>query len=96
MALGSPREGTTRMTLKEWISRSNLSYADFAKLVPCSETLPWMWSNGKANPSFRMAKRVARLTGDAVPVTNWFPPDDESPDEGQDISITDMMKGVKK
>lgn len=83
-------------TLAEYLQTHGLTSAAFSKLIPCSETLPWMWAHGKANPSRKMAARIERITGSVVSRNLW---DDEIIDDPIDIpemNLDEMMRKVNK
>jgi hypothetical protein len=60
--------------LGAWLRSQGVSYAAFARLVPCSIAYPGMVARGDARPSYRMACRIEELTQGAVPRTRWYPP----------------------
>lgn len=61
------------MTIKEYVAAKNITYSDLASLVPCTPQFISMLANDKANPSFRMAKRIEEITDGLVKKENWYP-----------------------
>jgi transcriptional regulator with XRE-family HTH domain len=86
------------MTLREYLQSHGLTSEAFAKLVPCSDSYPWMLANGKATPGWRMAKRIERITGGAVPASNWFKEESGEIELSDNVeeTISELMKKVKK
>src|SRR5690242_9654464 len=70
---GSPVASLSRgaSALAAYLQSNGLTSAGFAKLIPCSETLPWMWANNKANPSRKMARRIEQITGGIISRSLW-------------------------
>lgn len=68
------------MSLQQWLELMEMSYAAFARLIPCSIGYPRMIAQGLARPSYEMACRIENVTGGAVPRTRWYAP-------GENIAI---------
>lgn len=66
------------MSLQQWLEAVEMSYAAFAREVPCSIGYPRMIAQGLARPSYEMACRIEKITGGAVPRTRWYPTGDQT------------------
>jgi len=75
------------MSLQQWLEVTEMSYAAFARLVPCSIGYPRMIAQGIANPSYPMACRIEALTGGAVPRTRWYPPGEDPSTPNEDLEL---------
>jgi hypothetical protein len=62
--------------LNLYIEKYGYSKVGFAKKIPCSYSLPGMWINGTANPSYKMAQRIASITNNEVPISVFYPNED--------------------
>ncbi len=79
------------MTLEEYLTSSEMTKSDFAKMVPCSYSLPGMWIKGKANPSYKMACRIENVTKGLVPRTNWYPAPPKDVTDSIDLDIKEFL-----
>ena len=71
-----PKQARERgLTLDDWIRVNEMSYSEFARLIPCSTSYPRLLAKGLAKPSYRMAVRIEKVTLGEVPRSRWFPPE---------------------
>lgn len=62
---------SNHLTLSEWLERSEVSKADFARELEYDPSNLSKLLRGKARPSLKVAVRIERITEGAVPATGW-------------------------
>lgn len=77
-------EENTGLSLETWLKTIEMSYSEFARLVPCHVSYPRMIAKGTAWPSYKMAKRIEEITDGAVPRIRWYPPGEPIKEEAID------------
>ena len=61
------------MSLKDFVTTSEMDYSKLARLIPCSVSYPRLIAEGLARPSYEMAVRIEKVTMGCVPRTRWYP-----------------------
>jgi transcriptional regulator with XRE-family HTH domain len=61
------------MDIKEYRQKFDLTYSDLAERCECGISTLANIVNGRARPSFDLARRIEQATGGLVSHENWYP-----------------------
>ena len=59
------------LSLAQFLDRSGISCAEFARRLGVTDSAVWRWANGRRSPSLGLAFAIERETHGAVPARSW-------------------------
>lgn len=70
--------------LRHFMTENGIKQADFAASIGATQGLVSRLIGGTALPSLKLAARIERVTGGAVPASSWIPTEEApAPEEGE-------------